>query len=788
MLSLLLSALAFATQEHQPMTWDDAHELAEKIVAQMTLQEKTSLMLGGGWKAGVLEKWWYVGNTPAVARLGVPTGRMQDSAGGFRTYWTPLVGTVTTWPSLLAMAATFDPEIVHSFGIALGEEFAAKGANAILGPSINVHRVARNGRNFEYISGEDPYLGARLTEAYVLGVQSRGVMAVLKHWVFNSQETHRTSESSVVDSKTSWELYYPPFEAGIAAGASGVMCSYNKINGSYSCEGEPTLSADLKGSMGFRGFVQSDWGATHSTHSAAVGLDMEMPMAPDAGALPYFFGEARLAQLPTPVVDDAAQRIVAAMARMHMLYNGSSARGESGGGSNCTALGGDSYSSGSHVACCAGLIERLVQIEGHPRPQYICEAPADRCDPPAEACLVANVSIAAHAALARSAAAASIVLLKNGDGVLPLRAANGVKSIAIIGSVANGSAYDPTSDQGHGSWNTGDYYSGGGSGHVTAGAQLVTTLAGLTRRAELEGMRVLSAPTDEAAVAVPVAKSADVALIVAGSTCGEAADRANLALDHDADALISAVAATGTPTVVLLQLPGTALTPWRDHVSAAAVLFLGGQATGSAWADVIFGDASPVGKLPVVFPSAEADTIAPSPNGTIRYSEGLRTSYRNTAVTPAYPFGHGLSYSTFTMAVAGQPAACKQQELAARQAWRASLPPLPPRLCVNATVTNTGGVAAATVVQLYAEFPPVANQPAPILKGFAKTPTLAPHAAHVATFELTTRDLSYYDAAKVSWVAADSVTIHIGASSTDLCDRRHVDLRSITEATANSNE
>ena len=278
----------------------------------MSMQEKASLMLGIGWKAGELDKWWYVGNTPAVARLGVPTLRMQDAAGGFRTYWTPLVGTVTCWPSLLSMAATFDTNIVHQFAVALGVEFAAKGANAILGPSVNVHRVARNGRNFEYLSGEDPYLGSRLTEAYVSGVQSQGVMAVLKHWVLNSQETNRNSESSVVDAKTAWELYYPPFEAGVRAGASGVMCSYNRVGGDFSCEHEPTLKADLKGAMGFRGFVQSDWDATHSTSAADRGLDMEMPMATDAGAPPYYFDEARLSQLPTKVgTDHASSRAVA---------------------------------------------------------------------------------------------------------------------------------------------------------------------------------------------------------------------------------------------------------------------------------------------------------------------------------------------------------------------------------------------------------------------------------------------------------------------------------------------
>ena len=192
-----------------PLSWDEAHQRAASIVKQMTLSEQEQLLIGIGWKKGVLSKWWYVGNTAAVPRLNIPSLNMQDAAGGFRTYWSELVGTVTCWPSLLSMAASWDVAMMSRFAEALGAEFAAKGANVILGPSINVHRVARNGRNFEYLSGESPYLGARLTERYVHGVQSNGIMSVAKHFAFNNQETDRTTEVSIVDAKTRWEVYYP---------------------------------------------------------------------------------------------------------------------------------------------------------------------------------------------------------------------------------------------------------------------------------------------------------------------------------------------------------------------------------------------------------------------------------------------------------------------------------------------------------------------------------------------------------------------------------------------------
>jgi beta-glucosidase len=160
------------------LPWDEAHARAKALLPFMKDHDKYSIMRGLGWKGYDLQKWYYVGNTAPNPALGLPSLNMQDAAGGFRTYWQGIVGTVTCWPSQLALAATWDPGLVERFAQALGSEFRDKGANGILGPSVNVHRVARNGRNFEYISGEDPYLGSRLVEAYVRGVQSQGVLAV----------------------------------------------------------------------------------------------------------------------------------------------------------------------------------------------------------------------------------------------------------------------------------------------------------------------------------------------------------------------------------------------------------------------------------------------------------------------------------------------------------------------------------------------------------------------------------------------------------------------------------
>lgn len=702
-----------------PLSWDAAYQRAAALLDDMTFVEQQTLMRGIGWKKGELTKWWYVGNTAPIPRLNIPSLNMQDAAGGFRTYWSELVGTVTCWPSLLSMAATWDVEMMRAFAQALGAEFAAKGANVLLGPSINLHRVPRNGRNFEYLSGEDPYLGARLTEQYVEGVQSNGVLAVAKHFAFNNQETFRTTYASVVDEKTRWELYYPPFEAAVNANVSAFMCSYNReSNGSsapqWSCENPRALSHDLKGAMGFRGFVQSDWDATHST-SVMQGLDQEMPMSvdnkatPDSSVPPYWFSSAALeVNASALAVREAAQRILAAMIRLNVSTNA--------------------------------------------------------CTPPAcETHLRRNVTSAAHVDLARDAATASIVLLKNAGGLLPLRPGGKVRTIAIVGAAADAPIFDPNgASQGGGSWNTGDYYSGGGSGHVVApNATTVTAYAGIARRAAAAGFRVVASLSNTVSDGVRVASKADVAIVVGGTSSGEAMDRANLTLDHGADALIAAVAGATGPsrTIVLTQVCGAIVTPWRDEVAALLTLFLGGQQTGTAWGAVLFGDHSPTGKLPVTFPASEALTIAPTTapwNASIPYREGMATGYRNTSNVPAFPFGHGLSYSSFDF---GAPSVA---------------PCAGDALCVSLPLHNNGTVKAATVAQLYLHFPPVAAHPSKLLKGFVKTRTLAPAELQTVTFRLTPRDRSYYDAEAARWVqAADADLLAlIGASSADIRQQR----------------
>jgi len=667
--------------------------------------EKYTLLRGLGWEHPLgdwfnLHKWWYIGNTPAIPRLDIPSLNMQDAAGGFRTMWTETVGSATVFPSLLAMAATWNDKTVFAFGQALGKEFSAKGANAILGPSVNVHRVARNGRNFEYMSGDDPMLGAALATAYVKGVQSHGIFAVVKHWVFNSQETHRGAESSDVDDKTSWELYYPPFQAAVDAGVGAAMCSYNKVSGEYSCANKKTLD-DLHNRMGFKGFVQSDWWATHS-NSIENGLDQEMPgtgsgEGPD-GHREYFDADELEDSAPA-AVDLAAKRILAVIYRYNL-------------------------------------------------------AETTKCAPPnCKEYFLKDVGSPDHAQLARRAAAESIVLLKNDNKALPL-CAKSVKHIAIIGAAADAPSYDPDGQgQGQGDWAQGDYYSGGGSGHLAG--KVVTPFDGLGTKAGALGIKVSSSLTDDVDAAVKAARHVDVAIVVVATTSGESRDRKDLNLDGDVDALIEAVRKVAKKIVVLVEAPGPVVMPWRKEVDGVAIMFLGGQETGNAWADVIFGDQAPAGRLPIMLPETEADTIPPDSADDVPYSEGIATSYRNPSFKAAFPFGHGLTYTTFQHK-APVEVSCYVDSKDCRYHIRSS-------------VTNAGKVAAPAVVQLYLEFPPQAGQTAPIMKAFKKTDALQPGSSEEFRFALSAHDLSYWDLAQDGWVEATGTFVaHLGESSADI--------------------
>jgi len=670
----------------EPMSWDAAYIEAEMMLAKMTNAEKHSLMRGipESWDAGFYNG-YYVGNTPAILRLGIPSLNMYDAGNGFSTKADGLIGTVTCFPSQLAMAATWNTELVSTVAAAIAKEFEGKGSNVILGPSINVHRVARNGRNFEYLSGEDPYLGATLVKAWLDGAHSRpGMITVAKHAFLNHQETNRHDVSSTVDEKTLWELYYPPWKAAVDAGVGSVMCAYNRIDGIYSCSSNQRMNVDLKTRMGFRGFVMSDWWAAQSTSAVKDGLDQVQPGNQDG-----LFSSDQLSQQPQSAIDESAKRILATMYHRSVFGRGTCTNG-------------------------AGCVSALGN----------------------------NVATEAHASLAHEAATSSVVLLQNLNAVLPVSTAS-VQKIAVVGSAQAA----PTRPQGS-RWFVGDYYSGGGSGHITA-SQVITPLDGIRDRAAELGIEVIS--TLDKNQAASIAQQADLTIVVGATSSGESEDRPNLRLDDGVDELIVAVSAVSSRTIVLAQSPGALVMPWRQQVDAIAIMFLGGQATGSAWASIIFGDAVPTGRLPVTIPESESDTIAPSQSLSVNYDEGLATSYRNKRLNAAFPFGHGLTYTQFAYGV--------PTGWLCGSSW-----------CIEVEIKNEGPTAAPDVVQLYLEFPEQAGQPSPILKGFRRTQVLQPNEVETISFEVTPQDLSYYSPQLASWVqvSIESCTAHIGASSSDI--------------------
>eukprot|EP00927_Polykrikos_kofoidii_P018489 TRINITY_DN18575_c3_g1_i1.p1 TRINITY_DN18575_c3_g1~~TRINITY_DN18575_c3_g1_i1.p1 ORF type:complete len:774 (-),score=78.77 TRINITY_DN18575_c3_g1_i1:236-2557(-) len=671
-----------------PLAWAEAEAKADSMLTRMTPCEKYYLMMGIGWENRSVPKWgYYVGGTPSLPHLGIPSLNMHDASGGFRTIRKEFIGTVTAWPSMLAWAATWDVELVKTLAMSLGAEFRGKGANGILGPSLNVHRVARGGRNFELLGGEDPYLASRLVSAYIAGVHSQGVFTVMKHWVLNHQETNRESQSSDAGDKVKWEIYYQPFKSAIRAGVTAAMCSYNKENTTYSCSNAHELAV-LKKTLHFRGFVQSDWWASHGT-TVAAGLDQEMP-----GSIKdsMYLSPDNLNSVELTDVDASVRRILSVMYRMDLFGR-------------------------------------------------------TRCTPPncAEHMLT-NVTSATHIALARKAAAESIVFLKS-DWSLPL---SGKKRIAVIGQAAVASAYDPTAEGA--AWNTGDYYSGGGSGHVVA-RHVVTPFQGISERCIKENIECLFA--EKGREARNLAVWADVVIVVAATTSGEGQDRKNLSLDHGADGLIETVAKIAQQkTIVLVQTPGAVLMPWAKSVSNIFAMFLGGQETGHAWADVLFGDIAPSGRLPIMMPVSENDTIVPQTGVSAEYTEGMETSYRSSRFKSAFVFGHGLTYTTFDFETpVEQLCSCIIEAI-----------------CISIVVKNMGTIAARTVPQLYLEFPKVANYPKPLLKGFKKTEVIPPGNTSTVVFILTDEDMSYYSEIRERWelASASDLTAHIGESSQDI--------------------
>lgn len=675
-----------------PAAWLHAEDRAKRLVDGLTLLDKVALLRGQNdpypndrhGYAGYINPNYYFNNPCAMPLM------LNDGPQGYNHYQTALKGTTTQFPALLTVAASFDPEASRRYARAVAKEFAAKGSNVMLGPDVEVGRNPLSGRAFETLSGEDPFLGSALVKPFVEETLKRGIIVTVKHWLDNNEEDFRMTMSVSVGERAQHELYMPVFKAAFEAGAGAVMCSYQKVAGAWACENAHILKKLLRDELGFRGFVMSDWGATHdAVRSANSGLDMEMPGGADDKfhELPDL---VKAGKVKESTIDEMATHVLSSM-----------------------------YA--------AGLMDGQFRWSS------------------GEADLDSNVTSDEHRDVALRSIVEGAVLLKNEGGALPLSPE--VKKIAMVGRYCK--------DVLDKSFGQGDVFSGGGSGWVMSNMQ-VSPLTGV--REHFRHAKVSFAKT------VADAADADVAIVCAAAHAEEGWDRPNLTLpeaEHFVTGLRSQSLAQ--KIVVLAIAPGVITTEWLSSADAALVLFMPGEQVGRAVARLLSGDASPGGRLPVSLPHRAEHRFTPEQypgvpfndiNMTSHWSEGTLVGYRwNDAkqVPSAFPFGFGLSYTTFDFT--GFQASCS-----------------PSAATISVTVMNTGSRFGHAVPQLYVSFPsllPVVRQ----LRGFKK---LGLHAGDqgVASFELTTPDWSYYDTMMGRWQSAmgkgEAITVSIGTSSTDL--------------------
>ena len=684
------------------MTWDgqrdnltDRQSAGHSRARELTLEERAQLLAG--------ESHW---KTHAAPSADIPSLFLSDGPHGLRKQEgaQDCMGIAesrpaTCFPTASALACSFDPELVERVGAAISEEARRQGVDVVLGPGVNIKRHPLCGRNFEYFS-EDPVVSGELGTAMVRGIQSRGVGACLKHFAANSQEHARMVSDSVVDERTLRELYLAPFEHVVRhARPWSVMTAYNKLNGVYCSEHEWLLREVLRGEWGFDGAVVSDWGAMSSNvASVRAGLDLCMP-GPRRDHARALVEAVRSGELEEGCVNEAASHIERLARRVKA----------------CQAEG---------------------SIGGAPAPSLTDEE-----------------FYRAHADLAREAAAQSAVLLKN-DGVLPL---NPDAKVAVIGAFARMPRYQ-------------------GSGSSRINPKIIDNI---WYRLEQRGVAAEYAdgydPTtgdaDERQLleAETLVARSDVAVVVAGLPGryeSEGFDRKLMVMPRGMRELIDRVCAANPRTVVVLQGGAPMEVPWRDSPTAILLMYLSGCQGGGAAVDVLVGDVNPSGKLAETWPADLAQTALgttyPDMDNEVLYREGPFVGYRYydaVDVEPAFPFGHGESYTEFAYEGLGVQV-------------RVDAPAeVPLEVEVSFTLRNIGSRTGAEVAQVYiAPTSGAVPPPCPVqwLAGFAKI-ELEPGGERQVVLRLDETAFRKWDASLHRWrVYPGEYEVRVASSSRDI--------------------
>lgn len=711
LLGLALAVVLPLSAQQKPVYLDATKPIEQRVedaLSRLTLKEKVAMV-------HAQSKF----SSAGVPRLGIPEFWMTDGPHGIRPEvlwdewdqagWTN--DSCVAYPALTCLAATWNPEMSMLYGKSIGEEARYRNKTVLLGPGVNIYRTPLNGRNFEYM-GEDPYLAGRMVVPYVQGVQQNGVAACVKHYALNNHEVNRHTTNVIVDDRALYEIYLPAFKAAVQEGnAWAIMGAYNLYKGQHACHNQYLLNDILKGEWGFDGVVVSDWGGVHDTdQSITNGMDMEFGSWTNGLsqgtsnaydnyylAMPYL-KRIQEGKVGTKELDDKVRRILRLAFRTTMDLN---------------------------------------------RPFGSLLSPE-------------------HYEAARRIGEEGIVLLQNKNSVLPIDL-NKAKKIAVIGENA-----------------VKMMTVGGGSSSLKVQREL-SPLDGIKARvgdkAEIvyargyvgdatgeyngvvtgQNLKDDRTPEELIAEAVKVAADADYVIFIGGlnksnhQDC-EDSDRKGLNLSYGQDEVISALA-KANKNLVVVNISGNAIAmPWVNEVPAIVQDWYLGSEAGSALAAVLMGDVNPSGKLPFTFPVKLEDVPAHSLGEytgessrktiDIKYNEGIFVGYRwadkQKKVKPLFPFGHGLSYTTFAY---GKPTADSKTMSADGT------------LTVKVNVKNTGAREGQEVVQMYIS-DKQSSLPRPIkeLKGFQKI-KLAPGEEKEVTFTINKEALSFFDDAKHAWVA-----------------------------------